>query len=177
MGIGSLIRPELLGYLPYIVGIYFAVFLKKRVKFSILCKNLSALLLASMIFILLSWIPYITVLFILVETRYFVPLVPIAIILCSRGIDLLQHRFSNWLAKQQFARLPALTSHLVLIIVSLSLLPYTFRPLYRSDENAIYRQAGEWMRENFQPPLRILGVHPAISYYAKAHINWKSIYI
>ena len=23
------------------------------------------------------------------------------------------------------------------------------------------------MRENFQPPLRILGVHPAISYYAK----------
>lgn len=124
------------------------------------------------IFLLASMVPYTPVFLFIVEPRVFLPLVPIALIWSARGIGELQHRLQKYLGD----KIPILgqthSFHPVLLIVILSLLPYTLRPVYRPDPNAIYREAGLWMRDHVGHPQRIAFQKPWIAFYADAeHIS------
>lgn len=105
---------------------------------------------------------YLPVLLFLVEARIFLPLVPVAAILAALALG----RFTGWLKRTGHPRLAG--SHMGLVLCLLSLLPYTLRPLFRTDENDIYRRAGIWIREHGHAPARVAFPKPWIAYYAGA---------
>ena len=113
-------------------------------------------------YLLATIAPSLPVLLFLVEDRIFLPLVPVAAIWAGLGSARLCDRLSDsWPRWNAFARF-----HPILIICCLSLLPYTFRPLYRIDRNDIYRRAGVWIRANQPQATRVAFPKPWIAYYA-----------
>ncbi len=128
-------------------------------------------------FLLFSWLPYTTLLFFYVDARFFVPLLPVALIFAGRGVELVQGAFSK--------RVPFVGSGVVggsvLAIVVLTLLPFTLRPLYRPDPSVSYRDAGLWLRAHAGSHLKIMDRKPQVAFYADAeHIrtplgSWKEV--
>lgn len=112
----------------------------------------------------LLWLPYLAVFFFLVDIRFFLPLVPVALVFAARGIEVVQDAFSN---RFGFAKSPIFQSLLPIIVVA-GLLPYTLRPLYHPDESITHREAGEWLREHVQTPMRIMDRKPWVAFYARA---------
>jgi len=114
---------------------------------------------------LFLWVPYGAVLFFVVEARLFLPLVPIVLILAARGVEWLQDTVANRIA----GRWSKVAGVVILAIVLASLLPYTFRPLYRPDENITFRMAGMWLREHYPDrSLKIMARTPYAVFYAGA---------
>jgi 4-amino-4-deoxy-L-arabinose transferase-like glycosyltransferase len=107
-------------------------------------------------------VPALPVLLFLVEDRIFLPLVPVAAIWAGLGLTSLGDRITT--AWPPWGRLNAF--HPVLVICCLSLLPYTLRPLYRVDQNDIYKRAGLWIGANQPQVSGVAFPKPWIAHYA-----------
>ncbi len=113
-------------------------------------------------FLLFSWLPYVTLLFFYVDARFFVPLLPVALIFAGQGMELIQDALSR---KVSFVG-AGVVGALVLAVVVTSLLPFTLRPLYRPDPQVSYRDAGLWLRAHAGPRLKIMDRKPQVAFYA-----------
>ncbi len=113
-------------------------------------------------FLLFSWVPYTILLFFYVDARFFVPLLPVALILAGRGVELVQAALS----KRLWFVGPGVVGASVVIIAIMTLLPFTLRPLYRSDPNVSYREAGLWLRDRAGSRPRIMDRKPQVAFYA-----------
>lgn len=123
------------------------------------------------LYIAFSWIPYLFVLFlIIVGARFLLPLVPVSLILGARGIEIVEDRLYKRVMKIKNLPIKQTVHHLIFAAVLLSLLPYTFRPLYRPDDSAIYRDAGIWIKENISPPIKIIDRKPWVAFYSNAEL-------
>lgn len=132
------------------------------------------------LYAIFTWVPYIIVFFLYVVPRVFLPLVPVSLIFAAQGIEIIGNRLSNRIGKLMHPKATSLgylrhitrvsaIRYLILIVVLLSLIPYTFRPLYRKDENAIYKEVGIWVKEHFQQsPIKIIDRNPSIAFYSGA---------
>ena len=107
------------------------------------------------LFLLVSPLPYLPILLFFVEPRIFLPLVPLAMIWAARGVEQLQQKLSDSLKDEKAIQILLSKGHPVVLVLVFGLLPYTLRPIYRTQPNAIYRDAGRWMKEHAQEQLKI----------------------
>ena len=114
------------------------------------------------LFVLACLLPYLPVLLFIVEARIFLPLVPLLLYFAAQGVS----TFSDRMTKRKEEGL-CRTDLIITLLLILSVLPYTLRPLYRSGENDIYMKAGQWIRESAPGAPRIAFPRSVIGYYAK----------
>jgi 4-amino-4-deoxy-L-arabinose transferase-like glycosyltransferase len=94
-----------------------------------------------------------------VESRYFVPSLPVLAVIAGIGVV----RLSPAAAP----RLPA-RGAVALVLALLSFAPWLVRPWFREDASALDRRAGRWLRADAGTGTAFLGRYPVIGYYAGA---------
>ena len=97
-----------------------------------------------------------------VESRYFLPAMPVLAVIAALGVARLGRR--------RPAEGPAPRVRLgvlVLAVVLLSFVPWLARPWFREDASGIDRAAGRWLRAAGAGPT-FLGRYPVVGYYAHA---------
>ena len=110
---------------------------------------------------------YVPVFFFEVGPRVFLPLVALWLPWAGRGIVVAGQWIRTALNKFRLPIGDRGATVCAAVVVGMGLLPFTLRPLYRPDERAIFREAGTWMKEHLQPPLRIAHRKPWIAFYAQ----------
>jgi len=125
---------------------------------------------ASVLF--LAFVPYLAFPFFIVDSRYFVPFVPIIIIWAARGIVETSAWFAG-LSKDADPAAPAadkrrgLLETALVILVIMSFIPFTFRSFLRNEAEAnIYRETGSWIRANLPKDSVLVCRKPWIPFYA-----------
>lgn len=96
-----------------------------------------------------------------VETRYFLGVVPALSVIAGIGLAR-AGRPREW----QISNSYTLTQVVVLSVVLLSFAPWIVRPWFRQDPAAVEKAAGLWLRESTQPGEVFIGRYPRIGYYA-----------
>jgi 4-amino-4-deoxy-L-arabinose transferase-like glycosyltransferase len=112
------------------------------------------------LFLLFSFLPVVVVFFFFVDYhRYFLFCVPVGLMFCAQGLEAIHERLNtkNWKY--------GLFRHITLIVLIVSLLPYTLRPVYRPNEKP-YREAGKCLKAYVKGPIRLLDVNPQVAFYA-----------
>jgi 4-amino-4-deoxy-L-arabinose transferase-like glycosyltransferase len=107
-----------------------------------------------------SLLPLGALLFLNVESRYFVPALPVLAIVGALGVV----RFG----RRRRAGRRSWPAVAVLVAVLLSFVPWLVRPWFREDPGALDRAAGRWLRAEAGPGGAFLGRYPVIGYYAGA---------
>jgi 4-amino-4-deoxy-L-arabinose transferase-like glycosyltransferase len=98
-----------------------------------------------------------------VESRYFVPALPVLAIIGALGVVRLG-RPRRALGGVRVSRVGAAALGLVL----LSFVPWLVRPWFREDPSAVERTAGRWLRAEAGAGTAFLGRYPVLGYYAGA---------
>lgn len=98
-----------------------------------------------------------------VESRYFVPLIPVLCILAGVGLARLGRREDS-----RPSGGPSALAVLVLAGVLLSFIPWIVRPWFRQDPAAVEKAAGVWLRRSHGSGAIFLGRYPVVAYYAQA---------
>ena len=104
-------------------------------------------------------LPLGALLFLNVESRYFVPSLPVLAVVAGLGVVRL--------GPAPRARRPALGAA-ALVLVLLSFVPWLARPWFREDPSGVDRRAGRWLRAEAGAGAAFLGRYPVIGYYAGA---------
>jgi 4-amino-4-deoxy-L-arabinose transferase-like glycosyltransferase len=98
-----------------------------------------------------------------VESRYFVPLIPVLSIIAGVGLARLGRREESAPSRRSFV-----LGTLVLAAALLSFIPWIVRPWFRQDPAAVEKAAGLWLRRSHGPGATFLGRYPVVAYYAGA---------
>jgi hypothetical protein len=112
-------------------------------------------------FLPFSLLPVAGFLFFMVDSRYFVALIPILSIIAGVGLERLGPQEDSIHPRRLSA-----VAILVLALVLLSFVPWIIRPWFREDPAALDKVAGEWLRKTVGPGVVFLGRSPVIAYYA-----------
>jgi hypothetical protein len=102
-------------------------------------------------------LPFGALLLLNVESRYFVPALPVLAIVAALGVVRLGRPRGAF---------PLGAAALVLVLLSFA--PWLARPWFRQDPSAVDRAAGRWLRAEAGPGGAFLGRYPVIGYYAGA---------
>jgi 4-amino-4-deoxy-L-arabinose transferase-like glycosyltransferase len=100
----------------------------------------------------------------LLNTRYFVALIPVVSIVAGIGLA----RFNRPPGPHGARRLPTV-SLLLFVVVLMSYAPYLVRPWFREDPYAIEKTAGLWLRHAAGSGTHFVGSYAVLGYYAEAH--------
>ena len=111
---------------------------------------------------------YAPVFFFEVADRVFLPLAALSLPWMGRGVVVVARWIQYGAGRLGLSLSDRGVTTATAIGVTLVLLPFTLRPLYRPDPDGIYREVGQWMKGNLEPPLRIAHRKPSIGYYAGA---------
>ena len=114
-------------------------------------------------FLAAALLPAAGFLFFVVESRYFVPLIPILSIIAALGLARVGR---CWGAAP--SRRPGPLGMILLGVVLLSFVPWIVRPWFRKDPAAIEKTAGLWLRHSAGPGAILIGRYPVMAYYAEA---------
>lgn len=121
------------------------------------------------LFLLFSLSPTVALFFFFVTYhRFFIFGVPIGLMFCAKGLGVIQERLCKWSWRHSILR------HIPLAVLVFSLLPYTFRPVYRPEPKP-YREAGEWLKTHAKGPIRVLDIKPQVAFYAEAEYIYMPI--
>jgi len=99
----------------------------------------------------------------LLNTRYFVALIPVVSIVAGIGLA----RFNRPPDPRAPRRL-ATASLLLFVVVLMSYVPYLVRPWFREDPYAIEKTAGLWLRHTAGSGTSFVGSYAVLAYYAEA---------
>jgi 4-amino-4-deoxy-L-arabinose transferase-like glycosyltransferase len=106
--------------------------------------------------------PLLALLLFNVESRYFLPAIPVLAIVAALGVV----RVARVRPGQGQAPRVAVGT-VALLVVLLSFLPWLARPWFREDPSAVDKAAGRWLRAALPGPA-FVGRYPVIGYYAGA---------
>ena len=108
-------------------------------------------------------LPLGTLLLLNVESRYFVPALPVLAVIAALGVV----RLGGPRPRRRGGRVSPL-GVAALALVLLSCVPWLVRPWFREDPSAVDRAAGRWLRAEAGLGGAFLGRYPVIGYYAGA---------
>jgi 4-amino-4-deoxy-L-arabinose transferase-like glycosyltransferase len=106
--------------------------------------------------------PLLALLLFNVESRYFLPVIPVLAIIAALGVVRVGRRRVGGGPPARSAR-----GGLALAVVLLSFLPWLARPWFREDASALDKAAGRWLSVAGAGPA-FVGRYPVIGYYAGA---------
>ena len=107
-------------------------------------------------------LPLAGLLLFVVESRYFVPVIPVLSIIAAIGLARIGRR-ETACGFCPFS-IPAVV---LLIVVVMSFLPWIFRPWFRQDPTTVEKAAGLWLRRSEGTGVVFIGRYPVIGYYAQ----------
>ncbi len=108
-------------------------------------------------------LPLAGLLLFLVESRYFVPVLPVLCIVAGIGLARVGRQDASGHPRGRPKSGP-----LLLAVVLLSFIPWILRPWFRPDPGSIEKAAGTWLKAEVGPGAVFLGRYPRIEYYAAA---------
>ncbi|HET7342093.1 MAG TPA: hypothetical protein VFL90_11560, partial [Methylomirabilota bacterium] len=112
--------------------------------------------------LLAALMPLLAVLLFNVESRYFLPAIPVLAIIAALGVVRVGRAQP---AQAHQPRVPL--GAVALLVVLLSFVPWLVRPWFRQDPGAVDEAAGRWLRAAAPGPA-FVGRYPVIGYYAGA---------
>ena len=110
-----------------------------------------------------AFLPLAGLLLFVVESRYFVSVVPVVGIISGIGLARLRRATGEATSASLSPAAKAL-----LVVVVLSYLPWIVRPWFREEPAALEKRAGQWLLQAGDAGTVFLGRSPVIGYYARA---------
>jgi hypothetical protein len=117
------------------------------------------------LYLAVSAAPCLAIPLILVEPRLFLGVLPPFLIWAGLGIDSAMGKFREGVPTGGG---PRRIGAIAIAAVALLFLPEALQPLCATDENAVYRQAGLWMRDHLPGSVRLAFRKPWVAHYAAA---------